>query len=120
MDQYLDFLQNEKVDLILMDIEMPQMDGRETVKRIKENPEWAKIPVIFLTAYTNAEMEAECLQAGADDFITKPFVPIVMLTRVGRILEVSELRKGLESELEIKTEQVGQYAHACPLSFLHH
>lgn len=102
----LDFLQNEKVDLILMDIEMPQMDGRETVKRIKENPEWAKIPVIFLTAYTNAEIEAECLQAGADDFITKPFVPIVMLTRVGRILEVSELRKGLESELEIKTEQV--------------
>lgn len=102
----LEFLQNEKVDLILMDIEMPQMDGRETVKRIKENPEWAKIPVIFLTAYTNAEMEAECLQAGADDFITKPFVPIVMLTRVGRILEVSELRKSLESELEIKTEQV--------------
>lgn len=102
----LEFLQNEKVDLILMDIEMPQMDGRETVKRIKENPEWAKIPVIFLTAYTNAEMEAECLQAGADDFITKPFVPIVMLTRVARILEVSELRKSLENELEIKTEQV--------------
>lgn len=102
----LEFLQNGKVDLILMDIEMPQMDGRETVKRIKENPEWAKIPVIFLTAYTNAEMEAECLQAGADDFITKPFVPIVMLTRVARILEVSELRKSLENELEIKTEQV--------------
>jgi len=102
----LDLLQKEKVDLILMDIEMPEMDGRETLKRIRENPDWVKIPIIFLTAYTNAEMEAECLQAGADDFITKPFVPIVMLTRVARILEVSELRKSLESELEIKTEQV--------------
>ncbi len=102
----LAFLQENKVDLVLMDIEMPEMDGRETVKRMKENPEWAKIPVIFLTAYTDAEMEAECLKAGADDYISKPFVPIVMLTRVARILEVSELRKSLEDELEIKTEQV--------------
>ncbi len=105
-NEALDSLKKEKVDLILMDIEMPQMDGRETLKRIKQNPEWAKIPVIFLTAYTDAKMEAECLNAGADDFISKPFVPIVMLTRVARILEVSELRKNLENELEIKTEQV--------------
>lgn len=105
-NEALDFLKKEKADLILMDIEMPHMDGRETLKRIRQNPDWAKIPVIFLTAYTNAEMEAECLNAGADDFISKPFVPIVMLTRVARILEVSEFRNNLESELEIKTEQV--------------
>ena len=102
----LEFLQSEIVDLILMDIEMPKMDGRETLQKIKENPNWAKIPIIFLTAYTNPEMEAECLKAGADDFISKPFAPIVMLTRVARILEVSEFRKSLENELEIKTEQV--------------
>ncbi len=102
----LEMLQQEKVDLILMDIEMPQMDGREAVAKIRENPAWAKIPVIFLTADTDAETEAECLKAGADDFITKPFVPIVMLTRVSRILEIYELRKNLETELEIKTEQM--------------
>ena len=84
----LDFLQNEKVDLILMDIEMPQMDGRETVKRIKENPEWAKIPVIFLTGKNDREsvmkvtalkpegyllksMDSESIIKAIDDFFEK-------------------------------------------------
>ncbi len=102
----LDFLEREMVDLILMDIEMPQMDGRETLARIRTNEVWAKIPVVFLTAESSAEIEVECLQAGADDFITKPFVPIVMITRISRILEIHELRKNLENELEIKTAQM--------------
>ncbi|NLD87925.1 MAG: diguanylate cyclase [Clostridiales bacterium] len=99
------FLENEPVDLILMDIEMPEMSGKEVASKIKENPKWSKIPIIFLTADSDPKTEAECLSWGADDFITKPFVPLVMNTRVSRILEVYELRKDLEKQLEKRTKQ---------------
>lgn len=99
------FLENEPIDLILMDIEMPEMSGKEVASRIKENPKWSKIPIIFLTADSDPKTEAECLSWGADDFITKPFVPLVMNTRVSRILEVYELRKDLEKQLEKRTKQ---------------
>lgn len=99
------FLEKEPVDLILMDIEMPEMSGKEVASKIKENPKWSKIPIIFLTADSDPKTEAECLSWGADDFITKPFVPLVMNTRVSRILEVYELRKDLEKQLEKRTKQ---------------
>ena len=99
----LDFLATEIPDLILMDIEMPEMDGKEVVKRIKDCEKWEKIPVIFLTADSNPMTEAVCLQCGADDFITKPFVPDVMRSRVARVLEAHGLRKDLEQELEQTT-----------------
>ncbi len=97
------FLETEMPDLILMDIEMPQMDGKEVVRKIKACEKWEKIPIIFLTADSNPMTEAVCLQCGADDFITKPFVPDVMRSRVARVLEAHGLRKDLEQELEEKT-----------------
>lgn len=102
----LDFLEKENVDLILMDKEMPEMNGIEVVKRIKEREEWSKIPVIFLTADKDPETEVECLSCGADDFIIKPFVPLVVNTRVKNILEIYDLRKDLERKLEKSTEQM--------------
>ena len=110
----LDFLEAESVDLILMDIEMPEMSGKEVASKIKENDKWCNIPIIFLTADSDPKTEAECLSWGADDFITKPFVPLVMNTRVSRILEVYELRKDLESKLENRTKQ---YEKATQRSF---
>ena len=99
----LDFLKKEQPDLILMDIEMPEMDGKTVVRKIKACEEWSKIPVIFLTADISPITEAECLQCGADDFITKPFVVDVMRQRVARILEANEARKGLEQALDQET-----------------
>ena len=75
------------------------------IHKIKENDKWCNIPIIFLTADSDPKTEAECLSWGADDFITKPFVPLVMNTRVSRILEVYELRKDLENKLENRTKQ---------------
>lgn len=98
-------LETETPDLILMDIEMPEMDGKEVAGRIKECEEWAHIPIVFLTADSNPMTEAECLKCGAEDFITKPFIPVVMKSRVNRILESQELRKELELQLENKTIQ---------------
>lgn len=99
----LAYLETETPDLILMDIEMPEMDGKEVVRRIKEHEEWINIPVVFLTADSNPMTEAECLTFGADDFITKPFVPDVMRSRVGKILDAHERRKDLETQLEQNT-----------------
>lgn len=102
----LQFLEKRSTDLILLDINMPEMDGRETMRRIRENEAWSKIPIIFLTADSTPETESQCLSDGADDFIAKPFVPQVMQSRVSRILELSDLRNDLESRLAEKTKQV--------------
>lgn len=104
--QALMFLEKMHTDLILLDINMPDMDGRETMRRIRENDAWKSIPIIFLTADASPETEAQCLSDGAEDFIIKPFVPQVMKSRIERILELYELRSDLEAKLEEKTKQV--------------
>ena len=104
--QALQFLEKRSTDLILLDISMPEMDGRETMRRIRANEKWSKIPIIFLTADNTPETEAQCLSDGADDFIAKPFVPQVMQSRVSRILELTDLRNDLESRLAEKTKQL--------------
>lgn len=118
----IEFLKNEVPDLILMDIEMPQMSGLETVSIIKENEEWAQIPIIFLTADSDPSTEVKCLELGADDFIAKPFVPMVMNSRISRILELHDFRADLEHELESKTKQMEaatQKSLTDPLTGLH-
>lgn len=102
----LHFLEEQTPDIILMDIEMPEMNGKQVAKLIKERENWRNIPIIFLTADADPATEVECLEWGADDYITKPFVPRIMLSRVGRILELYELRKSLEKQLEKKTQQM--------------
>ena len=105
-EEALLWLESHSADMILMDIEMKGMNGIETVKLIKEDARWSHIPIIFLTATSESKVESECLQTGADDFITKPFVPMVMKSRVDRIMELYDLRYGLERELLKKTKQV--------------
>lgn len=102
----LDFLEKEIPDLILMDIEMPGMNGKEALRKIKLHKEWSKIPVIFLSAISEQETEVECLELGADDFIAKPFKPLIMTSRVSKILELYELRKDLEQQLMKRTQQM--------------
>lgn len=92
--------------LILLDLHMPDMDGRETMAEIRKNEVWEKIPIIFLTADSKPETENECLLLGAADFIVKPFVPMVMQSRISRIIELYELREDLENRLEEKTQLV--------------
>ena len=102
-DQALKFLQNNSCDLILLDINMPGMDGFEVMAKIRETPDRADIPIIFLTADSDPQVESRCLKEGAMDFITKPFVQNVMLSRISRALELEALRRDLEGELEART-----------------
>ena len=106
--QALKFLENNTTDLILLDINMPEMDGFEVMTKIRATEKSSHIPIIFLTADNDAETESRCLEAGALDFIAKPFVPGVMRSRIGRILELEELRKGLANKLEEKIQDLQQ------------
>lgn len=97
------FATKKKPDLILLDLAMPDKDGKETFKELKENSECSEIPVIFLTADTNETTEAECLDMGAADFITKPIVPKVLKTRIEKTLELEEYHKNLQKKIDEKT-----------------
>jgi phosphoserine phosphatase RsbU/P len=74
--------EEEKPDLILLDVMMPDMDGFEVCRRLKENPGTREIPVIFLTAKTDTVDEVKGFEVGAVDYIHKPFSPRVVLARV--------------------------------------
>ena len=102
----LTYLESEKCDVILLDINMPEMDGFELLARIKEMERCRSIPAIFLTADSDSETETRCFREGAADFIAKPFVPDVMRSRIGRILELEDLRHSLADRLEQKTREV--------------
>lgn len=104
--QALKFLENNTPDIILLDINMPEMDGFEVLSKIQLMPDCSSIPVIFLTADNDAETEQRCFDAGAVDFIAKPFVTAVMRSRIGRILELEQLRKSLANRLDEKIKEV--------------
>jgi DNA-binding response OmpR family regulator len=79
-------------DIILLDIDMPGMDGWETLKNLRNRPKTEDVPVIFLTGLDGADDQVKGLEAGAEDYITKPFVRDVMLARL-RL----RLQSGMES-----------------------
>ena len=98
----LDYLSEDNhPDLILLDILMPDMDGFETVRRIKEiykDDNEPQIPIVFLTAGEDKEMESKGLELGALDFVRKPFEPEVLIHRINNILSNSRRMKTLSQE----------------------
>jgi len=86
-------------DLILLDVEMPEMDGYEVCRRLKTDPETREIPVIFLTGKTEAEDETRGFSVGAVDYIHKPFSPSVVKARVQTHLALRETREQLARQL---------------------
>ena len=100
------YLENNTPDVILLDLNMPEMDGFEVMERLHENPAWAKIPVIFLTAAQTPQTEANCLSAGAVDYVSKPYVPLVLRNRVQRVLELYVYRNQLESVVKDQAKEI--------------
>ncbi len=86
----------EAPDLFLLDIMMPDMDGYETCKRLKEIPAIKDIPVIFISALDNTDGKVKGFEAGGVDYITKPFESTEVLMRVDKHLELHHLQKKLE------------------------
>src|SRR5258706_2075561 len=87
-------------DLILLDIDMPKMDGFEVCRRLKSDPNTQNIPVIFLTAQTDKKTTVEGFKLGACDFMTKPFYPEELMVRVKTQLDLTEARRKLEATIQ--------------------
>ena len=93
-------------DLILLDIMMPNMDGYEVCKRLKQDPLTRLIPIIFLTAMGSMKDEAKGLSLGASDFIVKPFNPAIVKTRVGIHLQLYHQNRILEEKVKDRTAEL--------------
>ena len=74
--------ERERPDLILMDIQLPGLDGYEATRRIKANPALRPIPIIAVTSYALSGDEVKAREAGCDDYVTKPFSPRALLAKV--------------------------------------
>jgi putative two-component system response regulator len=102
----LTFLERVIPDLILLDVEMPGIDGYEMISRLKQDPRWEAIPVIFLTAQEGREKEEQALALGAVDYILKPISHSVVLSRVRLHMELQMYQKRLENLVELKTDEL--------------
>lgn len=98
------YLEKKKPDLILLDVVMPGMDGREIFKKLKVNPEYSDIAVIFLTSQNDRITEVECFELGAYDFIPKSVDGDVFLSRIRKALNIKEHGKKLQKKLDEKTK----------------
>ena len=96
-------LQNKKPDIVLLDIMLPDMDGLEILKKMKNTPDYKKIPVILVTAKTTEIDKVKGLDLGADDYISKPFGIMELISRVKALLRRT---LNLEEEKVLSYESV--------------
>ena len=88
----LEALRGGAFDLLLLDIQMPELNGYEVLERLKADPALRDIPVIVLSASDETERVARCIEMGAEDYLPKPFDPVLLQARIGASLEKKRLR----------------------------
>jgi two-component system, sensor histidine kinase and response regulator len=98
-------------DLILLDLLMPEMDGFEVCRRIRENPDWAEIPIVFLSSADDKSLIVRALESGGVDYITKPFNQAELVTRVRTHLALKRARDELKQLAEDRDEMLGILTH---------
>jgi len=92
----LDIVEEEKVDLILLDIMMPDINGYEVCKKLKSNASTKDIPVVFITAKTDEKSIERAYSVGGSDYVTKPFRPKELLARINRELQLKSYQEELK------------------------
>jgi two-component system, cell cycle response regulator len=102
----LSLCRSELPDLVLLDVMMPEMDGFEVCRRLKADPATAHIPVVMVTALSDAADRLTGLEAGADDFLTKPVNDIALFARVRSLVRL----KRMMEELQLREEVCGRFA----------
>jgi putative two-component system response regulator len=114
-EEALEKLSESKIDLILLDVMMPGMDGFEVTRRIRQDDKHRLLPIILVTALHETEDRVKGIEAGCDDFISKPFDKMELLARVRSLLKVkayndlmSNYQKELGSEVTRRTEELKQ------------
>ena len=103
----LEHLRSRKIDLVLLDIMMPEMNGYEVLEQMKADAELRHIPVIMISAVDEIDSVVRCIELGADDYLAKPFNPTLLRARVGACLDKKRMRddiirhvKRMERDLE--------------------
>src|ERR1700722_14132961 len=110
-EQALRRMNSRRPDLILLDLLMPGMDGFEICRRIQSNPEWAEIPIIFLSASDDKNLIVRALESGGVDYITKPFNKLELVSRVRTHLMLKTARDHLKQLAQDKEELIGMISH---------
>ncbi len=104
----LAILQEQPVDLVFLDIMMPEMNGYEMLERVKRDPLLRHIPVIMISAVDDLDSVVRCIELGADDYLFKPFNPVLLRARLAASLEKKRLRDGEQAyarRLEVEQEK---------------
>ena len=94
----LDLLQEKPIDLVLLDIMMPDMNGYEVLERVKVDPNLRHIPIIMISAVDEIESVIRCVELGAEDYLSKPFNPTLLRARVGASLERKQLHDQVRAQ----------------------
>jgi signal transduction histidine kinase len=105
-DRALKQIQHTLPDLILLDVQMPGVDGFETCRRLKENPDTLDVPIIFMTALSDPDSKVKGFNLGAVDYITKPFQEKEVLARVSTHLKLRSLSRELEHQVRERTAEL--------------
>lgn len=121
-NQALEMIREQAFDLVLLDIMMPEMNGYQVLEHMKGDEELRHIPVIMISAVDEIESVVKCVEMGAEDYLPKPFNPVLLRARVNASLEKKRLRdkeqlyaKSLERDLEIGREiQLGFFPESLP------
>ena len=120
--QALEMIHKDRFDLVLLDVLMPEMNGYQVLAHIKNDISWKNIPVIMISALGEMDSVVQCIEMGAEDYLPKPFNPVLLKARINACLEKKRLRdmeqlyaKSMELELEIGQQiQCGFFPNALP------
>lgn len=107
----LAYLEHNKVDAILLDVMMPGLNGVEVCRQIRETPHSQHIPIIMVTALSGKNDLARCLDAGADDFVSKPVNGIELRARVRSILRIKLHHDMLQNSLQLREDMSNMIVH---------
>ncbi|UCC65637.1 MAG: response regulator, partial [Anaerolineae bacterium] len=88
----LEMIRKHAFDLVLLDVMMPEMDGYQVLQHLKANATWRDIPVIMISALDEIDSVVRCIELGAEDYLPKPFDPVLLKARIGAGLEKKRLR----------------------------
>jgi adenylate cyclase len=101
----LELIRSEPIDLVLLDIMMPRMNGYQVLEQIKANPDLRHIPVLVISALDDLDSVVKCIELGAEDYLSKPFNPILLKARISACLEKKRLRDREKAYLQQLSEE---------------